>query len=526
MGKIFTIWQIFNLSKKGLSNRGIAKNLGISRTTVIKYREMGLEESVKQVTQMSKRNKYSNPPMDEIKKILEREARTPATGIYDQLMENNIYSGSERTIQRLIKEIRGEYKVERKFEPVTGLKPGHQAQVDLGENRRVIFRDRSRRVYFITFVLSYGRLKYVEFYDVPINTFMFLNFHKKVFQFINGVPHEIVYDQTKLAVLKEKYGEIEFNKGFYRFANYYNFSPYICNKYDAPTKGKVENMVKYVKRNFLMGREFKDFNDLKERGKSWLSRRANGRICKATGFEPIVVFEKYEKDKLQELPTSGIQVEECYEKRNVNQVGLFSFGGKFYSIFEEYQCQDIKIFHTNDKIYVYDLDKNHIYTHDINRSRRRLIKKKEHYQNKNMPKKGPQTKELEEKLKKYIDEKLWDRFSCSIKKRFPRHYRDQLIGIIEISENYDSKVFREALQRAIYYHSISWGSISKICQALKNKDGKIPMVPLEVDLGMRIDVACENVEERKPSYYQEILFKKEELNGSKVSKFDGKSKKA
>ena len=43
---------------------------------------------------------------------------------------------------------------------------------------------------------------------------------------------------------------------FEDFARYYGFTPLACQTYRARTKGKVENGVKYVKRNALAGRRF------------------------------------------------------------------------------------------------------------------------------------------------------------------------------------------------------------------------------------------------------------------------------
>ncbi len=509
----FMIFKIFRYAKKGRSNSSIAKKLNISRKTVRKYRKMDFEEALKYRVEKLKRKQYSNPPIEVIKEILDLEPKTPATGIYDQLVERGFYDGSERTIQRIVKKMRPMIKKERKFEPVLDMKPGFQAQVDLGENRKVFFKGIRKTIYFISFVLSFSRKKYIEYYDVPINLSIFLEFHKRAFKNIGGVVKEIVYDQTRLVVLKEKYGEVEFNKAFYRFARHYGFTPYICNKYDPQSKGKIENVVKYAKLNFLMGRNFKDLSDLRERGISWLKRRGNGKECKSTGVAPDELFEKYEKGNLNKIPGEEFKTGRYFEKRNVNKVGLFSFNGKFYSVPDDYQMQDIKISYTTEEIYITDLAGNYIYTHKIDRSNRKVIKIDEHYKGKNASLRAPSTKELEDKLKIYIDKKLWSKFFDYLKLRFPRHYREQLMGIIELSVNYEEELFKEALMRAVYYHSISWGNISIICNALKDKKGEAVVVPLEVDFSMRLDITCDIVEERGVEYYQQFLLKEEDFRG-------------
>ena len=108
----FTIFKIFRYSKKGRSNSSIAKKLNISRKTVRKYRKMDFEEALKYRAEKLKRKQYSNPPIEVIKEILDLEPKTTATGIYDQLVERGLYDGSERTIQRIVKEMRPKIKKE------------------------------------------------------------------------------------------------------------------------------------------------------------------------------------------------------------------------------------------------------------------------------------------------------------------------------------------------------------------------------------------------------------------------------
>ena len=85
-------------------------------------------------------------------------------------------------------------------------------------------------------VLSYSRKKYVEWFKDPIDTAQFIHFHQRAFEALGGICNQIVYDQTKLAVIEERYGEIEFNEEFYRFAYQLGFEPYICHKYDPESK--------------------------------------------------------------------------------------------------------------------------------------------------------------------------------------------------------------------------------------------------------------------------------------------------
>ena len=71
-------------------------------------------------------------------------------------------------------------------------------------------------------------------------------------------------------------GKPRWNPTFEAFARHWGFEPRLCRPYRAQTKGKVESGVKYVKRNFLPGRVFRDLDGL-QRAARRLARRDRRR---------------------------------------------------------------------------------------------------------------------------------------------------------------------------------------------------------------------------------------------------------
>jgi transposase len=63
-------------------------------------------------------------------------------------------------------------------------------------------------LYFITFVLSHSRYKYVEWLDRPFTTKDTIRCHENAFAFFGGMPEEIVYDQDHLITVSENVGDI------------------------------------------------------------------------------------------------------------------------------------------------------------------------------------------------------------------------------------------------------------------------------------------------------------------------------
>lgn len=66
----------------------------------------------------------------------------------------------------------------------------------------------------------------------------------------------------------------------------------ICRKADPESKRKIENAVKYVKRNFLYNRTFYDLQTLNTDGLNWIERTANrlahGQTKKLPAMELLI----------------------------------------------------------------------------------------------------------------------------------------------------------------------------------------------------------------------------------------------
>ena len=62
---------------------------------------------------------------------------------------------------------------------------------------------------------------------------------------------------------------------FQTFVREQHFQPVFCHKADPESKGKVENVVKYVKENFLVARVFRDIDSLNREALEWLERTGN-----------------------------------------------------------------------------------------------------------------------------------------------------------------------------------------------------------------------------------------------------------
>jgi transposase len=190
----------------------------------------------------------------DILRMLEKHAYS-AVQIYQRLREMG-YDGGYTIVKEYVRKARP-----RRAEPFLKLAfaPGECAQVDWGSFGAVQVGATRRRLSFFVMVLCYSRMLYVEF-TVSQTMEHFLACHQNAFDFFGGIPAKIMVDNLKSAVLKRFLGQpVVYNPKYADFADYYGFEIRACNVRKGNEKGRVENGVHYVKRNFLAGLDMPDF---------------------------------------------------------------------------------------------------------------------------------------------------------------------------------------------------------------------------------------------------------------------------
>ena len=178
--------------------------------------------------------------------------------------------------------------------------PGECAQVDWGSYGSIRVGETTRRLSFFVMVLCYSRQMYVEF-TVSQTMEHFLGCHQNAFRAFGGIPTRIMVDNLKSAVLKHAWRSAGVKSEIPRFAGYHGFSISACGVAKGNEKGRVENAVGYVKKNFLAGAELPDFVAINPAAQLWLDTVANVRIHGETRNKPADMLLT-ELPHLQPLP--------------------------------------------------------------------------------------------------------------------------------------------------------------------------------------------------------------------------------
>jgi transposase len=261
------------------------------------------------------------------------QARAPAVDysariLWQELRAHHGYRGSYETVKRFIRPLREEglraSLTWTRFETP----PGAQSQIDWGQARVVLG---GRPVVRHLFVLTLGFSRRSVYVPCPTETLSeLLDAHERAFEYFGGHTCEHLYDRPRTVCRPTERGVV-WNPTFRAFADFWGFEPRLCRPYRAQTKGKVESGIKYFRRNFLPGREFRDDLDLDEQLGEWMGTVADLRVHGTTHERPIDRFAREAGTLIPATPQRHFHLE-ARHSRVVATDYLISFETNRYSV--------------------------------------------------------------------------------------------------------------------------------------------------------------------------------------------------
>jgi transposase len=459
--------QIKKLKEIGLTWSGIASRTGLDVKTVKKYSRMTPEEFQEYYRTYHQRVKCFDFYEPEIIQIFRNAntSRVNASAIYDHLEEKHgDLPASERSFRTYMAYLRlmGKLQVsgERILEPVECLPLGHQMQLDFGEYR---MRDGSK-LYIFAAILSASRCRYVQLFDRPLTTRDVINSLCDCFAYYNGIPHEIVIDQDHLMVVSENKGDIILTHDFKLFRDEMDFNLYVCRKADPQSKGKVENLVNFVKRSYLSTRSFSDLEEARTRLASWLVRKANGKRCAATNRKPHEHLEE-ERKFLKPLRNSifAIGDKTLREPRKVDKLGQISVHGAKMRVPSEYRSRVVSVFISADEVHIFDPvsdEKIALYALKTGLEKIPIARQKSL--------RLGRYEDLKNKLAGRFRFKEWNQFLNENFKNYRRYFIDQYNDFHrKFSDAPDMQFFEEAVRYCISNQTLSMGQLYDTYNYLK-----------------------------------------------------------
>jgi hypothetical protein len=159
----------------------------------------------------------------------------------------------------------------------------------------------------------------------------FLEGHVKAFAYFGGVPTRILYDNTKIAVAKILGGtERQKTRAFSELQSHYLFADKFGRPAKGNDKGKVEGLVGYARRNFMVPvprfASWDAFNaDLELQCRKRRERTLRGHT--------ETIGERFERDRVAFLTLPAAPYEACEKvAARVSSLALVRYRGNVYSV--------------------------------------------------------------------------------------------------------------------------------------------------------------------------------------------------
>jgi len=334
----------------------IADELVLDARTVEKW----LNEDTYRQRKPAQRTSKLDPFKDDILRMLESH-RYSAIQVLHRIQEDG-FDGGYTIVKDYVRKVRPKRK---KAYLTLSFAPGECAQVDWGSYGSVSVGDTIRRLSFFVMVLCYSRMMYVEF-TVSQTMEHFLACHQNAFTYFGAIAARMMVDNLKSAVLKRSVGQDPvLNPKYLDFANHYGFTITPCGVGKGNEKGRVENGVGYVKKNFLSGLQIRDFADLNPAARQWLDTVANVRTHGKTGRKPIDMLQE-ELPHLHRPPANLYDIATISQVRATRQFRV-PLDTNHYSVPAELAGQPLTMKAYPDRVCLYHRDKlvaRHVRSYD------------------------------------------------------------------------------------------------------------------------------------------------------------------
>jgi len=324
----------------GMSGREAARHFGVSRSVIAKML------------------KYSEPPGYRRSEPPRRPKLDDYTGIIDQYLEED--RGRPRkqrhTAKRIFERLRteagftGGYTIVKDyvrtyhrrhrevFVPLSH--PAGAGQADFGEALAII-GGVEQKVHFFVLDLPHSDACYVRAYSAA-TTEAWLDGHNHAFAFFGCVPQSILYDNDKCLVARIlPDGTRQRTRAFSAFLSHYLLKDHYGRPGKGNDKGKVEGMVGYTRRNFMVPLpRFASLDDLND----YLEEQCRHRQRDTLRGQSETIGQRLERDLAAMKAMPAAPFEACDKKTGqANSLSLVRYRLNDYSVPVAYGHQQVFI---------------------------------------------------------------------------------------------------------------------------------------------------------------------------------------
>ena len=433
---------------------------------------------------------YSVPPGYRRHSPPRRPKLEPFTGVIDRILEEDlrVLKKQRHTAQRIFERLRDEYgfqgqytivkdyvrerrrQTREMFVPLSH-SPGH-AQCDFGE-ARVVIGGVERKAHYFVLDLPHSDGCFVKAYPAE-TTEAFLDGHVSAFAFLGGVPRSILYDNTRLAVAKILGdGRRKRTRAFTELQSHYLFEDRFGRPGKGNDKGKVEGMVGYARRNFLVPvPSFDSFDALNDR----LERRCLQRMDARLRGHTESIGQCMERDLETLLPLPPIPYDACDKQGGrVSSLSLVRYRTNDYSVPVVYGYRDVLVRGYVDRV-VISCGSEVIARHPRSYQRDDFVFDPVHY----LPLLEKKTGALDQAapLQGWNLPEEFGTLQRLLESRMGRRGKRELVQVLRLLESFRLEEVHRAVKDAIRLGALSFDAVKHL--VLCRLEGRPPRLDLEL----------------------------------------------
>src|SRR5690349_3828527 len=334
---------------EGLSRREAARQFGIDPRTVAKMLTFSVPPGYR------RRRPAARPKLDPFTGIIDdiltqdegrpRKQRHTSKRIFERLRDEHGYAGGitivkDYVLARRLRQL--EFFIPLRHDP------GH-AQADFGEAVAEI-AGVERKIHFFAVDLPHSDACFVQAYPAE-TTEAFCDGHNAAFAFFGGVPLSMLYDNTRLAVARILgNGTRQRTRAFAELQSHYLFADRFGRPGKGNDKGKVEGLVGYARRNFLV--PVPRVESLAALNAQLEARCRDRQGARLRGHQESI-GERLARDRAAMLPLPPTPYEACETRgARVSSLSLVRYRGNDYSVPVAYGHREILVRGTVEEVVI------------------------------------------------------------------------------------------------------------------------------------------------------------------------------
>ena len=440
----------------GMSRRAASRKFGVHRDTV------------------NKALSHSVPPGYRRSKPVKRPKLDPYTGVIDAILQQDLEVPKKQrhTIQRIFDRLKDEYGfdggyttvrdyvgdrrlvLKEAFVPLAHA-PGH-AQVDFGEAQVVIGGVQQTAAVFVM-SLPYSDDAFVQVFPQETAE-AWCEGHVRAFKYFDGVPQTILYDNSKRIVARILGdGKRQRTQMFSGLVSHYLFKDRFGRPACGNDKGKVENLVGFARRNFLVpiprATSFEKLN-------AKLVRDCRKRRDRQMRGKDGTVGERFEADRCAFRALPGGTYGACDRRSGqATSQALVRYRLSDYSVPSAYAHRQVLIKGFVDKV-VISCGAEEIARHERSYERDDIVFYPLHYLA--LLEKKPGALDQAAPLKGWNLPDCFGEFRRRAEGRMGKHGKREYIQVLRLLETFPMKHVERAVRDAMRLQTISYDAVKQL----------------------------------------------------------------